>query len=212
MKRLFARVLLALAATGLAVAALTACSGKASDQPKIGFSIDDMEGLIRQAYRRYDFAVSVAAVGLAAAASIWLTRFGGPLATVWIANGLAIAALMRRGGEGMLRFLAITTAMVWLLGVLGGFSALNALNLTLVNALEIGWVVRMLSGSEGVTYLEQPLGVQRFIVWAVVVAPVVTSALAAPVHALETGASVWLTLGMRSCSHALGNEIGRAHV
>jgi len=42
MKRLFARVLLALAATGLAVAALTACSGKASDQPKIGFSIDDM--------------------------------------------------------------------------------------------------------------------------------------------------------------------------
>lgn len=90
-----------------------------------------MEGLIRQAYRRYDFAVSVAAVGLAAAASIWLTRFGGPLATVWIANGLAIAALMRRGGEGMLRFLAITTAMVWLLGVLGGFSALNALNLTL---------------------------------------------------------------------------------
>ena len=114
---------------------------------------------------------------------------------------------MRRGGEGMLRFLAITTAMVWLLGVLGGFSALNALNLTLVNALEIGWVVRMLSGSEGVTYLEQPLGVQRFIVWAVVVAPVVTSALAAPVHALETGAGMWLTLGMRSCSHALGNAI-----
>ena len=34
-----------------------------------------MEGLIRQAYRRYDFAASVAAVGLAAAASIWLTRY-----------------------------------------------------------------------------------------------------------------------------------------
>jgi len=42
MKRLFVRTLLALAAVGLAATVLTACSGKDSDQPKIGFSIDDL--------------------------------------------------------------------------------------------------------------------------------------------------------------------------
>ncbi|MBT2117617.1 EAL domain-containing protein [Dyella sp. LX-66] len=166
-----------------------------------------MEGLIRQAYRRYDFAVSIAAVVVAAAASIWLTRYGGPLATVWVANGLAIAALMRRGGQSTASFLAIISAIVWLLCVCSGFTVLDAINLTLVNALEVGWVVRMLADGEGVTYLEQPAGVQRFILWAVIVAPLVTSALAAPVHAMETGTSVWLTVGMRWCSHALGNAI-----
>lgn len=42
MKRLFVRAMLALVTVGLAAAVLTACSGKASDQPKIGFSIDDL--------------------------------------------------------------------------------------------------------------------------------------------------------------------------
>ena len=42
MKRLFVRAMLALVSVALAAAVLTACSGKASDQPKIGFSIDDL--------------------------------------------------------------------------------------------------------------------------------------------------------------------------
>jgi len=42
MQRLIVRAMLALVSVALGAAVLTACSGKASDQPKIGFSIDDL--------------------------------------------------------------------------------------------------------------------------------------------------------------------------
>ncbi len=144
---------------------------------------------------------------MVAAGSIWLTRFGGPLATVWLANGISIAALMRRGADGAPAFIAATGAMVWLLSVLGGFTPLDAANLVVANALEIWIAVRSLADAEDDAYLEDPFRVQRFILWAVLAAPVATSVLAVPIHVLETGANPWLSLGTRSISHALGNAI-----
>ncbi|WNL46411.1 EAL domain-containing protein [Dyella sp. BiH032] len=164
-----------------------------------------MEGLIRQAYRKHDFVAAVIAVAVVAAASVWLTRYGGPIATVWLANGVSIAVLMQRGGLGTGPFLLITGVIILAITSAAGFTPLDALGLVLVNALEIGLVVRVLSDADGVTYLENPFGVQRFILWAVLVAPIATSLLILPVHVMETGADPWLTLGTRAMSHALGN-------
>ena len=166
-----------------------------------------MEGTFAQAYRRHDLVAAVAVVAVVAAASIWLTRFDGPLATVWLANGVGIAALTRRSAEGISAFIAAMAVTIAVLNLLAGFAPLDALNLALANALEIWIAVRALAGAEGDAYLENPLGVQRFILWAVLAAPVATSVLALPIHVMETGADPWLSLGTRSLSHALGNAI-----
>lgn len=148
------------------------------------------------------FALAVFAT---AAASMWLTRFNGQGAAVWLANGIAAAVLLRTPQSRWPLLLAVAMAANLAAHMVTGNSALHSVVLTLLTTGELLLVVipmRHMFGAELRFTDIRPLG--AFLIIGGVIAPLASGAGAALFFAADDGAAFGPALSQWFMPHALG--------
>ncbi|GLQ87877.1 bifunctional diguanylate cyclase/phosphodiesterase [Dyella flagellata] len=126
---------------------------------------------------------------------------------VWLADGVCLAILMYRGRSGAAALVTGACCTIWLAGLAMGLSLGDSLVQALSDALEIGVALWALSKKDHATHLETPYGTKRFIIWALLVAPLLSSLVVLSWLVLIGQAHPWGTGGLRFVSHALGNAL-----
>lgn len=141
--------------------------------------------------------------------SVWLYRIEGgrSLPALWLSNGICLAVLMHRGRRGAVALVTGACCTICCTNMVMGLSFGEGFVGALGNALEMSIALSALSRKDRATYLETPYGTKRFIIWALLVAPL-ASTLAIMPWLILTGHSRYGEIGsLRFVSHALGTAL-----
>ena len=183
------------------------CSPVVPGEPHAqGTHIRAMHAITRQIRRLLGPLAAVVAVTLL---SLWLHRIedGKSLPALWLTNGICLAVLMHRGRHGAVALVAGACCTIWLTSVATGLSVATSAVGALGNALELSIALWALSKKGRATYLETPYGTKRFIIWALLVAPLASTLAVLPWLLLTAQAHGWEIGLLRFVSHALGTAL-----
>ncbi|GGA42270.1 bifunctional diguanylate cyclase/phosphodiesterase [Dyella nitratireducens] len=151
----------------------------------------------------------LAAVVAVTLLSLWLYKMGGSksLPALCLGNGICLAVLMHRARRGAVALVTGACCTIWLTNMAMGISVEESLVGALGNALEMGIALWALSKKDRATHLETPYGTKRFIIWALLVAPLVSTLAVFPWLILTGHPHSWETGGLRFVTHAMGTAL-----
>jgi diguanylate cyclase (GGDEF)-like protein/PAS domain S-box-containing protein len=151
----------------------------------------------------------LAAIAAVTLMALWLRQHETltSLPAVWLADGICLAILMHRGRSGAFALIGGACATIWLAGLAMGLSAGDSLVQALSDALEVGVALWALSKKDHAIHLERPFGTKRFIIWALLAAPSLSTLAVLPWLAWTGYPRPWEQAALRLVSHALGNAL-----
>ncbi|HET9448880.1 MAG TPA: MASE1 domain-containing protein [Steroidobacteraceae bacterium] len=159
--------------------------------------------------REVGFALGIAALYVAAAwLGITLTPQSGPVAAVWLSNGLLAGILLLRSREEWPAILAACFVANVAVNSFSGSSLATATGFSVANTVEVLIAALALRPSlTGLSSLGEPRVLVRFFLFAVVVATGVSAAFGSMVALAATGSAFMPTLFRWWTSDALGMAV-----
>jgi diguanylate cyclase (GGDEF)-like protein/PAS domain S-box-containing protein len=171
-----------------------------------GIPVQVMNSIKRQIRSLLPPLAAVVAVTMLA---LWLHRIEGgkSLPALWLANGICLAVLMHRGRRGAVALVAAACCIIAFAAAASGVPVGDSLVGALGNALEMSIALSALSRKDRATYLETPYGTKRFIIWALLIAPLASTLAILPYLILTGHPRHWEIASFRVISHALGTAL-----
>ncbi len=152
-----------------------------------------------------------AAVAVFVFLSVWLgltlTRGEGRVAAIWMSNGVLLALLLTRGETPSLPLILIGYLANALANRVSGDQWLQASSLAAVNIFEVGIAYWLLTRRGEEVDLRQSHGLGRFVLWAVIVSPLVCALIGTTVVAAAGRGDFFPTLRVWFLADALGMAV-----